>query len=578
MTIIAFLAFCISAFTFVIYWWKKRKARQLAGSDYENDETYKRTSKLQLFSGIVFLISPYILIFDTFAERNDFKNITPTFSLLTACITIVAFIIYWWKKRNARINAGEDYTNDPEYKKISLHKRIIGAVSVASVILMFATIPEQTPEEKAQYAAKMEAKKQAEQEEAAKKSNNEKILSENKKIDKQITIESLKNFSNEELEKQVIDYINSNPNEIEEITNYILTLKFNNIMMSQHLSPSKVEGTSNMYNTIPLIGGFLLDSHYDEKLDEYEKLLINHINDYSIIKDAATELVNNKIITEKVYNKYLSENIPENVNDDNYNTKVKIAALNYRFMNAFIELYKSDKGLQDLLVKPGIIDIFTNIVFSDDKRKYKQTLESTLNSINNIAGSLDINIDNYDSKEDILKYYQSKIPKYAFAYDLEEIYFPKSKNDVLIHTSKKEERRRIYDMFNGKWLSLKNNRIRNITAHPENDGEFNKQEKVNYINALDKNEQFADFNFIRSKDSEFKFVESIGRNDEIFISPVKYINDEGQAVNTLVMYINYELLSYNGKDQDFGYVQNLRVTNILRAKDVLVKILNSMEN
>ena len=44
-----------------------------------------------------------------FADKQEMKSIPPAFSFLTACITIVAFIIYWWKKRNARINAGEDY-------------------------------------------------------------------------------------------------------------------------------------------------------------------------------------------------------------------------------------------------------------------------------------------------------------------------------------------------------------------------------------------------------------------------------------------------------------------------------------
>ena len=116
MAVVSFLAFCISAFTFILYWWKKRKARQLAGSDYENDETYKRASKFQWFSGIVFLISPYIFVFSMFADKQEMKSIPLAFSFLTACITVVAFIIYWWKKRNARINAGEDYANDAEYK------------------------------------------------------------------------------------------------------------------------------------------------------------------------------------------------------------------------------------------------------------------------------------------------------------------------------------------------------------------------------------------------------------------------------------------------------------------------------
>ena len=67
--------------------------------------------------------------------------------------TFVAFVVYWWKKRKARKNAGENYADDENYKKISKIKKIIGAVCIASFIIGTA-IPEtpKTPEEQVRIA------------------------------------------------------------------------------------------------------------------------------------------------------------------------------------------------------------------------------------------------------------------------------------------------------------------------------------------------------------------------------------------------------------------------------------------
>ena len=67
--------------------------------------------------------------------------------------TLIAFVVYWWKKRKAKKDVGENYTDDENYKKISKMKRIIGAVCIASFIIGFA-IPEtpKTPEEQVRIA------------------------------------------------------------------------------------------------------------------------------------------------------------------------------------------------------------------------------------------------------------------------------------------------------------------------------------------------------------------------------------------------------------------------------------------
>ena len=50
-------------------------------------------------------------------------------------VSLTAFVVYWWKKRKAKNNAGENYTDDENYKKISKMKRIIGAVCIASFVI-----------------------------------------------------------------------------------------------------------------------------------------------------------------------------------------------------------------------------------------------------------------------------------------------------------------------------------------------------------------------------------------------------------------------------------------------------------
>lgn len=77
-------------------------------------------------------------------------------------ISILAFIVYWWKKRKARLAAGEDYQNDPNYQSKSQVKRIIGIVSIASFVLAYATTPDRPPTDKTQVATeKVETKTSA---------------------------------------------------------------------------------------------------------------------------------------------------------------------------------------------------------------------------------------------------------------------------------------------------------------------------------------------------------------------------------------------------------------------------------
>ncbi len=72
----------------------------------------------------------------------------------------VAFVILWWKKRKARINAGENYKNDAQYIYISKLKRLIGIACIGAITLSLVIKPEPTPEQKAQYVAEQQAQKE----------------------------------------------------------------------------------------------------------------------------------------------------------------------------------------------------------------------------------------------------------------------------------------------------------------------------------------------------------------------------------------------------------------------------------
>jgi len=70
--------------------------------------------------------------------------------------TLIAFIVFWWKKRKARLAAGENYADDENYKHISKIKKIIGIACIFSFVIAGA-IPStpKTPEEQIQNEANL---------------------------------------------------------------------------------------------------------------------------------------------------------------------------------------------------------------------------------------------------------------------------------------------------------------------------------------------------------------------------------------------------------------------------------------
>lgn len=116
-------------------------------------------------------------------------------------VTLIAFVAFWWKKRNARMNAGEGYQGDADYLAKSKIKRILGAVSAVSFVLMLVTSPssgsdtktstdtktvavktDETPEQKAEREKKEAEEKKAAEEKAAaeKKAKEEREAAEKK--------------------------------------------------------------------------------------------------------------------------------------------------------------------------------------------------------------------------------------------------------------------------------------------------------------------------------------------------------------------------------------------------------------
>lgn len=53
-------------------------------------------------------------------------------------ISFFGFCYLWWKKRRARLGAGDDYRSDAQYLHFSKRKRIVGAVCIVSLLLVSA--------------------------------------------------------------------------------------------------------------------------------------------------------------------------------------------------------------------------------------------------------------------------------------------------------------------------------------------------------------------------------------------------------------------------------------------------------
>ena len=108
---------------------------------------------------------------------------------LAFCVTVIMFVVYWWKKRKARLAAGENYQADEHYQYVSSRKRLIGwlcflffmGMIISPKISESLMTPEEKiayQEEKAQREANRRAEEKAQQEAEAKRLAEEKAQQE----------------------------------------------------------------------------------------------------------------------------------------------------------------------------------------------------------------------------------------------------------------------------------------------------------------------------------------------------------------------------------------------------------------
>lgn len=132
------LLWFVSLLTVLYFWWQRRKARLAAGENFLNDARYQLAARKKNYVDIA-CVGLFLLwtISGIFAFRKSNYGFVEVHIFFLWVGSILAFIILWWKKRKARISAGENYSEDSTYKKISKYKRIVGVASVSIFIFMF---------------------------------------------------------------------------------------------------------------------------------------------------------------------------------------------------------------------------------------------------------------------------------------------------------------------------------------------------------------------------------------------------------------------------------------------------------
>ena len=367
-----------------------------------------------------------------------------------------------------------------------------------------------------------------------------------------INIDSLANVNSNVLANQVIEYINANPDKIFTLKNYLVRLNTVTNKRESDFENRSKDGEAMALN-IPIIGGIILDDSYEKFVDSYKNAIVRAIDDNSALEKSFDYYHNNGQISDVAYNELCKKYLVDKNDVENYNALVKIAAIKYHAVEAYVEGHKTRVNF----LSPDIFDIIDAASYAafsskDDREKY----QSSKNAVNKICAELDMDLKNYSTKEKISEYYNSLIPKYIFAFELEEIYVPANKNSVYLENSAKgEQRKRIYNLMAGEWTSLVTGKIHNITDLSANDNSP-RTPRINYVETLDKNEPLARFNFLTGN----------GSNVKIFITPANYIKN-GQKSKVLVLYFEYELIGGN----ETTIYKNGRVTNIRRAEDVYIK-------
>ena len=391
-----------------------------------------------------------------------------------------------------------------------------------------------------------------------------------------LSIDELKNISTEELNRQILDFINQHPDRRDKLIDYIFNVQLVNNHFIKENTASNISSDSRLTNSIPLIGGMLTDKTYEDLVQKYSDNLVAAVTDYSLIKKTTRACVDNGIVTERVHDMYLAGEIGDENDVEIYNTKLKIAELNRRFFESFVEIHKSDESIQDLLSPLTPIDFvvgaFSLILFENDN---DQTMKSASDSLHNTCENLWIDMQRYKDEESIAEYYFARIPKYLFAYDIEETYFPRDLNEVYVSihsgTIPNDALKKLYSIFSGKWKSLKTGEIIEIADNYINESKVMTYPKFNMVHMMSKTAPYAECDYRGAG------IGRAGNIAEIFLTPVRLPDENGIKKDVLLMYANYKMVEMKGlRDDrwrdDWEYVQNYRVFNIQTADDIFVKM------
>ncbi len=372
-------------------------------------------------------------------------------------------------------------------------------------------------------------------------------------------MKAFNDVNDNDLVEQISSYILEHPEKRELFVKYIMSTKliqFRTDKREKENSDQR-DGAFLFINTIPIMGGMITDALYELVVEQHKNALLTVIGDNTIPKYVADKKHSENILSDHAYNVFLEAYcLP--MDKDDCDTMVKIATLISRKFEAAIEDNKVRMSMDfDVF---DFYDYLSYDLFSKEETRNKY--RSANESIQKIYALFDIK-KAYTSKAEIISYYEAKIPRHMFPYDIEETFFPTSKDEMLLDINyNKKERLKIYPLLNGKWRSVITGQIVEMYINPEQEGKLYKYPKLNYVYFVSKNGQFAHFNYDDSS-GDLQFV---------FITPASFF-ENGAFHDVLMMYVKPQMVNIQGVDDrhSMKQVNCFHVYNVRSADDVLVK-------
>ena len=271
-----------------------------------------------------------------------------------------------------------------------------------------------------------------------------------------LKIDDFAEVGSEKLSDEVVEYVNTHPESREKITDYALSMR----MLERDVA-NKTSKEFHEYmkeNTVmPLVAtDSVIDKFTDRYFEIYKEDLVSLIYHNKYARESAKKFLDNGTITERVYNIFVNK-IYETPDVETYNTMIKLATVKFREKQAEIEYKKnhtnffsepSDKWDIYLVIAEAVVEAVADNIFSGDDDKDLKRLTILQNYMKKIYDSLwitglPINFD-------------FKVPIYIGAYDIEGNYFPQSSDELYKENHvNSEERKKLYEIMNGEWTSLK---------------------------------------------------------------------------------------------------------------------------